>query len=164
MDPLSIAAGAAGFVALTIQLSDKVASFIKSWKNAREDVLALNRLVEQLTKAFSVLHESLERCRLSPDVVGLVRSHLQPCQSSLAQLVSELAKADLLLDPRGRPRQQSQRVEWAWSNGKRKKSLDACEALKACLGFALSILVMYAFHPACLRFLSFFVSCRHLKS
>ena len=142
MDPLSIAAGAAGFVALTIQLSDKVSRFVKAWKNAGEDATAFNDLVWQLTKTFDVLQTSIKRCQLSPDVVDLVQTHLNACRTSLRELISELAEVGLHLNPKGKPKQQSKSARYGLKVGKIKRLEEICEALKARLGFALSVLTV----------------------
>ncbi len=142
MDPLSIAAGTAGFVALTIQLSDKISKFIKAWKNAGEDVVAFNHLVKRLRETFDVLQVSIRKCRLSTSVVDLVHDHLKACQSSLAMLLSELAELGLIQDSNGGPIPRTKQIHYAWRASKIKKLEEICEALKARLGFTLSILTM----------------------
>ena len=142
MDPLSIAAGAAGFAALAIQISDKVSKCISNWKSFYEDVQHLNHYIQQLRKTLDKLDASIRDCHLSPDAVTAVEDDITECRMSLDNLNEELAEANLLIARRSKAKLQIQRAINALGDGKKKKLEAICETLKSHLGFALSVLIL----------------------
>jgi hypothetical protein len=94
-DPLSIAAGVAGFISLGIQVTDSLVAFYSSYKGQDTDVARTTEKLENLLDLFKSLKISLESRTFRPNEQSLIKnieSSIQNCDEVIQELQEECEK------------------------------------------------------------------------
>ena len=89
MDPLSIAAGTAGFISLGIQVTGSLVQFYTSSQSRDSDVNGIIKKLDMLLEMFHVLEKALVDRKFRPDEKDLlhtIEARLQDCKELIEEL------------------------------------------------------------------------------
>ena len=89
MDVLGTAVGVASF---GIQICQGLLAYYSTWKDYHEDVRTAYASINDLTKTFHLLEQSLGRSSLDSERSGKVRECLDSCKEGLERLEKKLKK------------------------------------------------------------------------
>lgn len=92
MDPLSIAAGSAGFLSIGLQVCKGLLEYYSSWKSFDEDISALYAKTEGLARILIVLDATVQNPKLSQDAVKVIQDQMSTCAVSLKKLEKTFEK------------------------------------------------------------------------
>ncbi|MCJ1464603.1 hypothetical protein MMC07_003216 [Pseudocyphellaria aurata] len=101
MDPLSIAASAAGLLSLGITVCNGLLEYYSSWKDADEGVSRMYNSVEALTKTLILLNISIQHKSFNRDVVVRVEESITSTQGGLESLRKKLEKIKVVPQQEG---------------------------------------------------------------
>ena len=96
MDPLSIAAGVAGFLSTSITICNGLLGYYESWKDAEDNVTRMYRSIEALTKNLILIQLSTQHKSLNPDIVVRVEECITSTQGGIESLKKKLDKIKII--------------------------------------------------------------------
>jgi len=91
-EALGIVSGAAGLVSLGITLCQGLLDYYGSWKDADNEVLTTYNSIEDLTKMFLLMTQTLASSDLKLDTVVKVEESIALCKDGIATLQRKLYK------------------------------------------------------------------------
>lgn len=137
MDPFSIAAGVAGLISLTLQVSKSLKSFSSAAIHEQRDVQALLTEIQTVHSVLGELHPFLS----SKNVNSIIFQHssaletaLNSCNDAVKSLQSRLDKLDA-----GRLARSLERLRWPFSEKEQQKVLQTLGRCTATFQFALTV-------------------------
>ena len=137
MDPLSMAAGVAGLVSLTLDVSTTIGSYCKSVKNARKDV---QELAQELASMHSLLHQFGEFLRSqqlktkSFESASVLATAIAVCRNNVRKISSKVQK----LESDGLA-SLWEKLKWPFSEKEMQKILTTLRRCAATFQFSLTI-------------------------
>ena len=137
MDPLSIAAGIAGLLSLTLQVSKGIKTFAAAAIHERRDV---HNLVGEIESIHSVLEELFSFLK-GPQVNAIVFQHssaLQIAMETCTRTIEDLQKRLQKLEA-GRLARSLERLKWPFSEKENQKVLETLGRCAATFQFALTV-------------------------
>lgn len=101
MDPLSIAASAAGVLSIGITVCNGLLEYYSSWKDAEEDVSRMYNSIEALTKTLILIELFIQHKSFTRDVVVRVEESIASTQRGLESLKKKLDKIKVIPQQEG---------------------------------------------------------------
>lgn len=92
MADFGVAGSAVGVISLGIQVCQGLLQYYGTWKDGRNDISRMCKLVGSLADILKALKQTLENNALVGDDANAVQSTIRDCTDSIAELQQELAK------------------------------------------------------------------------
>jgi ankyrin repeat domain-containing protein 50 len=96
MDAFSAAGSAVGVISLGLQVCQGLMQYYGTWKDGRQDISRMCKLVDSLADILNALKQSLEKGSLVGDVVDMVQGSVQACTDSILELQEELTRVQAI--------------------------------------------------------------------
>jgi len=90
MDPLSIAASCVALTGITAKIGTEITRFVVRYREFKDDLTGLSRLITELNLALSVLNDDLDPVQGECRVPSSFRPHLTPMLDNCQGILSEL--------------------------------------------------------------------------
>jgi hypothetical protein len=100
-DPLSVTAGLVGMLSFGIQACQLLTDFYNSARGSREDVQALCKSTEALSRILTVLQNVIAQPGMETTATTTVREHIEACRVGLTRLDTKLKKIQNVSADRG---------------------------------------------------------------
>ncbi|KAJ6150552.1 hypothetical protein N7471_001751 [Penicillium samsonianum] len=144
-DPLSIAAGIAGFLSLGIQVTQTLVDFYSAYKSRDNEVAKITQNIENLQSAFRSLEIEVQQRQIRADADELLQEvdkATQRCQEILQELQIECQKLynDSVPGFEGRVRVAGRRAAYPFRKSTMQKIDEDITTIRENLSFALSVL------------------------
>ncbi|KAJ5605614.1 hypothetical protein N7510_008395 [Penicillium lagena] len=145
-DPLSIAAGIAGFLSLGIQVTQTLVDFYSVYKSQDKDIAKIAQNIENLQSAFRSLGIAIQQRQSQPNAEGLlqeVRKATNRCHEIIEELQAECQKfsADATITGlKGRFQVAGRRAAYPFRKSTIQKIEEDIGEIRENLSFALNVL------------------------
>lgn len=101
MDPLSIAASAAGLLSIGITICKGLLDYYKSLKDAEDDIARMYTSIEALTKTLILIQSSIQHKSFNSDIVIRVEESIASTQDGIESLRKKLDKIKVIPQQEG---------------------------------------------------------------
>ncbi|KZN92140.1 Ankyrin repeat and KH domain-containing protein [Penicillium chrysogenum] len=144
-DPLSIAAGIAGFLSLGIQVTQTLIEFYSAYKNQDTDVAKITRMIENLQSTFRFLQIAVQQRQAQANAEELLQkvdNTIQACHEIIQELQTECQKlhTDSITGLKGRFQVAGRRAAYPFRKSTIHKIEEDVGEIRGNLSFALNVL------------------------
>ncbi|CAG8902272.1 unnamed protein product [Penicillium egyptiacum] len=144
-DPLSIAAGIAGFLSLGIQVTQTLVDFYSVYKSQDADIAKITRNMENLQGAFRSLESAIQKRQSQPNAEELlkeVEKATQRCHEIIHELRAECQKlhSESVTCLKGRLQAAGRRATYPFRKSTIQKIEEDVGAIRENMLFALNVL------------------------